>query len=918
MSPIRNRELNSNWSWKQRELIVESVLDEIGADGWRAAQVYPSEIHVELLKSGLISDPYLGFNENKVQWIGKVEWLYKCSFDYTAEGDETHALLEFLGLDTLCDVYLNGHKILAAENQFQTHVVPWSCLPSNHRTPFFCTSSPPIISPRSSKPRWEESALDPQTLAILAGSMSERRSMTGDGTGCAIFISYQKIRLMDAFQGPELMTCGPYRPITLKTYSVRIQEAQMHALLSDENVPSLKVDVTLNQALDASLRIILSDANTKTVLKSEDVPVAASSITSVVSWDLNGIVKPWWPVGYGTQYLYTVSVILSVAGQTIDEITTRVGFRRVALVQEPLEEPDQYGTGTTFLFEVNGVRMFTGGSNWVPADNFLTTISPERYHAWLTLLRDGNQNMVRIWGGGIYEPDVFYDICDELGILVWQDFQFACGVYPAHDTFVASVRKEAEDNVKRLRHHPSIALFCGNNEDYQMVLQWSDVPSLPAVKLYEEVFPEVVASLTGPQPIPYHRGSPYGGKGWDTADPTIGDVHQWNIWGGKELPYHDYVKLGGRYVSEFGIPSHPEMKTIEYWMDGAGAEQRHAQSALMAQHCRAGTFERRFAILMNDNLRVTEDLETYVFNTRLMASEAVGYAYQMWRRKWGGPGKQYVRLSILPNPQRHLTKYSYRQGGVLVWQLNDCWPVTSWAIADYFLRPKPVYFTIARQLATFSVGVLRTVIKNRPNDRPAQFYEYGNFQSYGATLEIWGTNASLTSRAVTLELHCVDLNSTWTHTETHAVTLHPNQATELLAIPCPGPSRDNFTSPTGDAEFTTTYAVVVGARLLDAESGAVLARFSDWPQPLRFVEPVLLRDPKLTVSVDDTSGKVTVSAERPVKGLWLSAVGDGPDVKWSDNALDVMPGDPQVVVAQGLGGRGVGVAFLGKEKAHKL
>ncbi|KAJ7688246.1 glycoside hydrolase superfamily [Mycena rosella] len=558
-----------------------------------------------------------------------------------------------------------------------------------------------------------------------------------------------------------------------------------------------------------------------------------------------------------------------------------------------------------------------GGSNWVPADNFLTTIAPERYRAWLTLLRDGNQNMVRLWGGGIYEPDVFYDTCDELGILVWQDFQFACGVYPAHDSFVASVRKEAEDNVKRLRHHPALALFCGNNEDYQMVLQWGDVKDFPAIKIYEEVLPEVVGALTGPQPVPYHRGSPYGGKGWDTADPTVGDVHQWNIWGGKEFPYQDYAKLGGRFVSEFGIPSHPEMKTIEYWMDGAGAEARHAQSALMAQHCRAGSFERRFAILMNEGFRVTEDLATYVYNTQLMQSEAVSYAYQVWRQEWGGRGKEYT-------------------AGVLVWQLNDCWPVTSWAIADYFLRPKPVYFTIARQLATYSVGVMRTVstaddlyglfvplsllqvIKNRANDRPPQvrysahlhlifilrqYYEFGNFQSYG----------------VTLEIHCVDLQSSWTHTETHVVTLLPNQATELLAMPYPGPPRAAAAPPpTGNAQFTTTHSVVVAARLLDAADGAVLARAADWPQPLRFVEPALLRDPGLALAVDTATGAVTVRAARPVKGLVLSAVGDGDDVRWSDNALDVMPGDPQVVVAAGLAGREIAVAFLGNEKAHAL
>ncbi|KAJ7688293.1 glycoside hydrolase superfamily [Mycena rosella] len=876
MSHTRNVELSANWAWKQRAPAVDSVLDELTAiDGWKPAQAYPSEIHVELLKSGAIPDPYLGFNENRVQWIGEAEWLYKCTFDFAADSKETYALLEFLGLDTLCDVYLNGEKILAADNMFQTHVVSLALSSLKPQNTLLLHFKSALLLAKE---------LEAQMGVVRAGS-------TNLGDASRVYVRKAQYDWRWDW-GPELMTCGPYRPITLKTYTARIEELQTHALLSDTNAPSLKVDVTLAGTLDpalvASLRVVLSDTD-NAVLKTQDVPVSGPAHPSAVAWDLAGVAEPWWPVGYGAQRLYTVTtLLLDARGQTVDERTTRVGFRRVALVQEPFAEPDQYGTGTSFLFEVNGVRMFMGGSNWVPADNFLTTIAPERYRAWLTLLRDGNQNMVRLWGGGIYEPDVFYDTCDELGILVWQDFQFACGVYPAHDSFVASVRKEAEDNVKRLRHHPALALFCGNNEDYQMVLQWGDVKDFPAIKIYEEVLPEVVGALTGPQPVPYHRGSPYGGKGWDTADPTVGDVHQWNIWGGKEFPYQDYVKLGGRFVSEFGIPSHPEMKTIEYWMDGAGAEARHAQSALMAQHCRAGSFERRFAILMNEGFRVTEDLATWL-------------RIPVWRRKWGGRGKEYT-------------------AGVLVWQLNDCWPVTSWAIADYFLRPKPVYFTIARQLATYSVGVMRTVShKNRANDRPPQYYEFGNFQSYGATLEIWGTNASLTARSATLEIHCVDLQSPWTHTETHAVTLLPNQATELLAMPCPGPPRAAAAPPpTGDAQFTTTHSVVVAARLLDAADGAVLARVADWPQPLRFVEPALLRDPGLALAVDTATGAVTVRAARPVKGLVLSAVGDGDDVRWSDNALDVMPGDPQVVVAAGLAGREIAVAFLGNEKAHAL
>ncbi|KAJ7039370.1 glycoside hydrolase superfamily [Mycena alexandri] len=895
MSRTRNLELRTNWSWKQREHAVDSVLDEV--DGWKTAQAYPSEIHVELLKSGAIPDPYIGFNENKIQWIGEAEWLYKCTFDFAADEQETHALLEFLGLDTICDVYLNGEKILAADNMFQTHVVPLELSSIGQQNTLVLHFKSALLLAK---------ALEAQMGVVRAGS-------TNLGDASRVYVRKAQYDWRWDW-GPELMTCGPYRPITLTTYAARIKDVQTHALLSEANAPSLTVDVTLDGSppRGSSLRITLASLDGK-VLKIADVPIPDSTSTSLiggaVTWGLSGVVEPWWPVGYGAQPLYNVSVsFVSFSSQStviLDEKTTRVGFRRVALIQEPLAEADQYGTGTTFLFEVNGVRMFMGGSNWVPADNFLTTISPERYRAWLTLLRDGNQNMVRLWGGGVYEPDVFYDTCDELGILVWQDFQFACGVYPAHDAFVANVRKEAEDNVRRLRHHPSLALFCGNNEDYQMVLQWGDVKDFPAIKIYEEILPEVVSALTGPHaPIPYHRGSPYGGKGWDTADPTVGDVHQWNVWGGKEFPWQDYVKLGGRFVSEFGIPSHPEMKTIEYWMDGAGAEARHAQSALMAQHCRAGSFERRFAILMNEGFRVTEDLETYVYNTRLMAAEAVGYAYQVWRRKWGGRGKEYT-------------------AGVLVWQLNDCWPVTSWAIADYFLRPKPVYFTIKRQLETYSVGIMRTVIKNRANDRPPQYYEYGNFQSYGATLEIWGTNSSLAPRAATLELHCVDLKSSWTHTETHAVTLLPNQATELLAIPCPGPPQDvAATPPTGDAQFTSTHSVVVGARLLngDGETKKVLARYADWPQPYRFIEPVLLSHPGLDVKVDRATGEVRVSAERPVKGLWLSAKSDEgeEEARWSDNALDVMPGDPQVVFVKGLGERKVEFSWLGSERVQPL
>lgn len=532
-----------------------------------------------------------------------------------------------------------------------------------------------------------------------------------------------------------------------------------------------------------------------------------------------------------------------------------------------------------------------GGSNWIPAHNFLTLLTADRYRAWLTLLRDGNQNMVRLWGGGVYEPDIFYDTCDELGILIWQDFQFACGVYPAHEEFLQNVKAEAEDNVMRLRHHPAMALWCGNNEDYQQVLQWGGITDLPARVIYEDLLPSVITALTDP-PIPYHRGSPYGGKGWDTADPTVGDIHQWDVWAGRERPWQEYGSMGGRFISEFGIPSMPNINTVDYWLAG-NEKERWAQSKLMAQHNRAGNHERRFAIVMNENFRLTSDLETHIYNTQLMQSEAVSLAYRMWRREWRGRGKEYT-------------------AGALVWQLNDCWPVTSWAIVDYFLRAKPAYYTISRELAPFTLGVLRNVVKNRENDRPKQFYEFGAFRSVEANIEVWATNSTLKPRILKLIIICVDLQSDWSHLQSLEVELSPNQTTELYSGPCPSPPP----SP-DDPSVTTSHSVVVGARLIDPSTEEVIARYADWPQPYRHAD---VPDPGLRVEMNGEDIKIEV--HRPVKGLFLSIDHDSEEEKesvtWSDNALDVMPGDAQHILASGLRGRRVKVAYLGKERATWL
>ncbi|KAF8580934.1 glycoside hydrolase family 2 protein [Ramaria rubella] len=875
------RVLKSDWLWKQRDTSIGSVVDEVAADrlvSWNKAASIPSEIHVELLKSGKIPDPYLGANEHSVQWVGEREWLFATHFAHE-QTHHTHAQLTFEGLDTFCTVYLNGSKILDASNMFMPYTVeinPKTLYPTNTLLLHFHSAK--LIAKE----------LEKKYGRVRAGSCN-----LGDPSRVYVRKAQYDWRWD---WGPELLTAGPWQPVIFGQYTAAFSTIHTKAAVSADLRASLSVDIALSGDAEVAnnVKIVMKDAYGRILREGErklQSKEPDSKATDVVNWTFTADeIKLWWPVGYGDQVLYDVEVTLEdEATNTLDRIVKRIGFRRVQLVQEALSEPDRYGKGTSFLFEVNGVRIFIGGSNWVPGDSFLTTITPERYRAWLQLLKDGNQNMVRLWGGGVYEPDVFYDICDELGILVWQDFQFACGVYPAHEEFINSVKKEAEATVTRLRHHPSMALFCGNNEDYQQVLQWGGIDSLPARVIYEEVLPDVVSRLTSPE-VPYWRGSPYGGKGWDTADPTIGDVHQWNVWAGAHHLYQDYDIMGGRFVSEFGMPAFPDIRTVDYWMDGAEKKHRYSQSKLMMQHNKAGSHERRFAILMNENFRITSDLESYIYLTQLNQSEGVGHAYRSWRREWRGKGKEYC-------------------SGVIVWQLNDCWPVTSWAIADYFLRPKAVYFTIARELQPITVGIFRQVQQNRETDRPRQFYEFGAFQSRSATIDVWATNSRLESREATLELNFFDLESDWTHTLTRTVVLGANQTTEILSMPVAHRPVQPNPDPDSDPQVTPSHSVIVSAKLVDPRSGEVTARYSDWPQPYRVLD---LPDPGLQVTVENEV--VSIEVDRPLKGLVLSVEGEGKEVKWSDNNLDIVPGDPRRILADGIGGRKLRVAYLGKEK----
>lgn len=578
--------------------------------------------------------------------------------------------------------------------------------------------------------------------------------------------------------------------------------------------------------------------------------------------------KLWYPIRYGPQPLYTVTATLLTSDEEADVLSKRIGLRKAELVQDPLDGQP----GTSFFFRVNDISVFCGGSDWIPADNFLPRITAETYRNWVKLVADGNQFMIRVWGGGIYEDAAFYDACDELGILVWQDFMFGCGNYPAWPEMLASIEREARENVKAMRHHPSVVIWAGNNEDYQYQesenltydYENKDAESwlktdFPARYIYEKVLDDVCKDL-----IPatyYHFGSPWG-AGKDTHDPTVGDIHQWNVWHGTQEKYQNFDKLVGRFVSEFGMEAFPAVKTIEAYLPlGKDDPDRYPQSSTVDFHNKADGHERRIALYLVENMRYAPDpLEQFVYCTQLMQAECLASAYRLWKRQWKGPKKEYC-------------------GGVLVWQTNDCWPVTSWSICDYYLRPKHAYFTVKREMAPLSIGMTR-----REHKHPKNKFTRVDIETQ-TQIEVWGSNLELGEVVGDCVVKAWDVETgeeTYCETVEKGMRLPGNQSTEIAAFDVPVKNKAR-----GEEERTVVAAYLYGT------DGKQLARYVNWPEPLKYLH---LQTPKELKAVVK-GGKVEISAEVPVKGVVVEC--EDEEVKFGDNMVDIVPGEVVEIAVEG-------------------
>lgn len=551
-----------------------------------------------------------------------------------------------------------------------------------------------------------------------------------------------------------------------------------------------------------------------------------------------------------------------------------IGFRCCELIQKPCGS----GVGTSFYFRVNNVDVFTGGSCWIPADNFLSRISPQRYRNWVELMVEGNQTMVRVWGGGIYEHDSFFDTCDELGLLVWHDFQFACGNYPTYDSFLKSVNAEARQNIRRLRDHPSLIIWTGNNEDYETVQERYKLDynpddkdpqswlksSFPARYIYESLLPK---ALEEEHPgVIYLPSSPWSGNGESVKDRTVGDAHEWNLWHGNMVKIQDIDKIGGKFVSEFGMQGYPHMETLQRAI--SQPKELFPGSMTMEFHNKAIGHSWRMAQYVHENFRlpVDNDLASFAHLTQVMQAEAMRSAYKSWRRKW--------------NDAREC-------GGILVWQLNDCWPGVSWAVVDYYLVKKPAYYAISRALRPLDISISRSY-NDWTHTTINPTLDVGHINPIvdrldGGEMTVWISSFKAESVAAEVDIRFISIRTgkeaagSPTRISAWSRLAKGNNVTDCVTHMLPA------TKAPPEVDEPDPYVVLATLRV----DGEMVADDVAWPQPIKYLD---LSDRRVSVSFDGVN--VIVSAENPVKGFVFDEV-EG--MKLSDNGFDVVPGLDRIV-----------------------
>lgn len=628
--------LNNNWTIRRTD-----------SDKSFPATV-PGSVYGDLLSNGQMDNPFWKDNEIEALKLMDFDYEYETVFDADESflnSDQT--VIRFDGLDTLADVYLNGELIITANNMHRT----WECgvkalLKSAGNTLKVIFHSPT---------KFIEEAF------ALAPTLGTEDCMPG-------FVHIRKAHCMFGWDwGAHLPDMGIWRDVSLISYNtVRLNSVSFTQHHGENTVLEITPEFEVldeNKNFTIEYEITAPDG-TKRTFRNEDNKIEIDPATR------------WWPRGYGEQNLYTVTVNICDGGTVLDSMTKRIGIRTITMDRTP----DEWGE--KFCVRVNGINIFAMGADYIPEDHLLGRVTPETTRKLLEKALFANFNSIRVWGGGYYPDDWFYDMCDEMGIIVWQDFMFACAVYDLTPEFEENIRAEFKDNIVRLRHHASLGLMCGNNEMEQFVKEgvWVSKPQEVEdyTKMYEQILPEMMKELA-PQ-VFYWPASPSSGGGFDEPqDENRGDVHYWDVWHGNK-PFSEYRKFHFRYLSEFGFQSFPSKKTVETFTDDE--RDMNIFSYIMERHQRNGAANGKILNYMQQTFRYPTNFDTLIYASQLLQAEAIRYGVEHFRRN--------------RNDDRCM--------GAVYWQFNDCWPVASWSSVDYEGRLKALHYYARRFFASVMIS----------------------------------------------------------------------------------------------------------------------------------------------------------------------------------------------------------------------
>ncbi len=818
-----SRALDAKWEFR-----AVSKTDRADLQDWHPAQV-PGVAQTDLFKDGLIPDPFYQDNDTRLQWIGLTDWEYRTTFQADAATlAHEHVDLVFEGLDTYADVYVNDQVVLHADNMFRRWRVPVKKMlkagPNTLRIVFHS----PIES------------MIPKVKALPYILPSVTTNNTGNEENVATAPYTRKAGYQYGWDwGPRYVTEGIWQPIRVETWdALRIENfhVQQESITTTNAAVSAEFNMEASRSAPATLEITYGP------LAGAAFPVVRQSVQLVPGMNRINVPihianpKLWYPNGYGSQDRYQFSAVVRTGKVIAANAALKTGLRSIELRREVTK------TGKSFEFVVNGIPVFAKGADVIPFDSFPNRVMPENHRQILESARDAHMNMVREWGGGYYESDDFYDICDELGILVWQEFMFGGDMVPGGADFQASVKQEAIDQLTRLRDHPSIVLWCGNNEIETGWVHWGDrqifKESVSAtdrekvwtdyVVLFHGILSGVVAQYAAP--VPYWGSSPSANFENPPDSQTDGDMHYWQVWHAL-APIEMYTQQFPRFMSEYGFQSFPEMRTIRTF---AKPEDMDIRSATMQDHQKNHGGNERILSYMLRWYPEPKDFESFVYLSQVLQAEAIKVGAEHLRRQ-------------MPNTM-----------GSLYWQLNDCWPVASWASIDYYGRWKALQYYAKRFYDDVVVSPFR----------------------HDGKVDIYVVSDKLQPLNGTIHTRLLDFSGKVLSEKTQDVQIPAQSSAVYFTL-----EQKELLAGSDPKKSFLVFDLAVGGQQVSRN-----LIFFDTMHNLDLPKPV-----KIEASLENSNGEYAVTLRSPALARSVFVSFGDLDVKTEDNYFDLLPGEAVTV-----------------------